>query len=219
MRKIFQIWFAFFAASLFYACDKEDDFVYPDLVTEIVCLQTDAQGYGYRLLTDEGKEWNIPSKQRPSKLTPDSIYRVISQYAPSYSEKESKEANIYLLQSAISPLPQPASSFEKTYTDPVSIQSIWKSGEYLNLILKVMYKDQEHMLAFIDDGTILTEDGRKELSITLYHDRNNDVEGFYRKFYLSVPLWHYNDILQTGDRIIFHLNTYEEVMTHRTFTF
>ena len=53
----------------------------------------------------------------------------------------------------------------------------------------------------------------------LYHDRKGDVEGFDQKYYLSVPLWHYQGILNKGDEIVFQLNTYKEGMTSRTFTY
>lgn len=203
-----------FTASLLCSCG-EDDYVYPDVVTEFVCLQTDAQGTGYRLITDEGETMDIPVSQRPKdELTPDSIYRVISKYVP-----KDNEADVYVLQSVNAPLPQAESQFEEVHTDAVSIQSIWRSGDYLNLILQVKVKDQKHVFAFIDKGITTDADGGQTLSITLYHDRNNDVEGFYRKAYLSVPLWHYKKQLKKGDLIELHLNTYEEEMTTRTYTY
>ena len=62
-----------------------------------------------------------------------------------------------------------------------------------------------------------TVDGR-DLGIVAA-DRHDDVEGFNRKVYLSVPLRTYADVLQKGDKIIFTLNTYKEGMTSRSFTY
>lgn len=217
MKLLKQIGFLLFTASLFIACGEEEDYTYPDLVTEIACLKTDTEGKGTELLTDQGKTWKIPVKQQPAELTPDSTYRVLCRYAPSTSKQQ--EADIYLLQSTVSPLPQPEADYKNIHTDPVSIQSIWRSGEYLNMILKVMVKEGEHALSFIENGIFTEENETQTLSLTLYHDRKSDSEAFYRKSYLSIPLWKYKDILHSGDHIEFHLNTYEEGMTSRTFTF
>lgn len=82
-----------------------------------------------------------------------------------------------------------------------------------------MVKDKAHEFGFIDEGITTNEDGSRTLKLTLFHNRDNDVEGFYRKAYLSVPLWHYQDVLTPGDLITFQLNTYKEGMTSRTFIY
>lgn len=205
-----------FTASLLNACG-EDEYVYPDVITEFVCLQTNEQGTGFRIITDDGKALEIPEAQRPkNELTPDSIYRVISKYVP---QAETGKANVYVLQSVNAPLPLVESEFNSIHTDAVTIQSIWRSGDYLNLILQVMIKDQPHDFAFIDQGITCDSIGKQTLSITLFHNRNNDVEGFYRKVYLSIPLWHYKNQLNTGDIIQLYINTYEEGMTNRTYIY
>lgn len=216
MKVLLKILSTFFIVSLLCACGEEE-YVYPDVLTEFVCLKTNEQGKGAQLITDEGKTWEIPESQRPSdKLTPDSIYRVVSKYVPLPG---TEEADVYALQSVIAPLPKAESEFEDIHTDAVTIQSIWRSGDYLNLILQVMVKDKAHEFGFIDEGITTNEDGSRTLKLTLFHNRDNDVEGFYRKAYLSVPLWHYQDVLTPGDLITFQLNTYEEGMTSRTFIY
>lgn len=217
MKTLTHILYILLAAVLFCTCSKEEEYVYPDVLTEFVCLKTNEEGKGVQLLTDNGKTWQIPEEQRPADdLTPDSIYRVVSKYVPS---AETGEADVYTLQSVIAPLPKAESEFEEIHTDAVTIQSIWLTGNYLNLILQVMVKDQKHTFGFIDHGITTNEDGTQTLSLLLYHDRNNDVEGFYRKAYLSVPLWHYQNLLTPGDSITFRLNTYKEGMTTRTFNY
>ena len=77
----------------------------------------------------------------------------------------------------------------------------------------------------IKEQPILTqrniEDFTKYISkgIIRYHHRKDDVEGFMQKYYLSVPLWHYQGKLNKGDTIVFELYTYKEGMTQRTFTY
>lgn len=216
MKAVSKIVILLWGICLLAACG-EDEYVYPDVLTEFVCLQTNEQGKGSLLITDTGKTWEIPESQRPAdNLTPDSTYRVVSKYVPS---TETGKADVYTLQSVVASLPKAEEEYEEIHTDAVSLQSIWRSGDYLNLILQVMVKDQAHRLGFVDHDITVNENGTKTLTLTLFHDRNNDVEGFYRKAYLSVPLWHYQEQLTEGDLITFRLNTYEEGMTARTFTY
>ena len=196
------------------ACGEEE-YVYPDLITEFSCLTTDAKGFGTLIITDEGKTWNLKEGNRPNKLTPDSTYRVVSRYAPI----DDTHATAYSFWKVISPIPQPENMYETIHTDPVSIQSIWRSGDYLNIILQIKVKDQKHDLDFIENGVAENPDGTKTLTLTLYHDRKNDVEGFDEKYYLSIPLWPYQDKLNKGDQIVFQLNTYKEGMTSRNYTY
>ena len=203
-----------FATLLFAACG-EDEYVYPDLITEMVCLKTNANGIGTAFITDAGSVWHLQEGNRPNKLTADSTYRVVSRYAPI----NDTEAKAYSFHQTISSLPKPEHEYKNIHTDPVSIQSIWRSGDYLNLVLQIMVKDQEHRLAFIDHGITPNADGTQTLTLTLYHDRKYDIEGFDEKVYLSVPLWHYKEKLNKGDTIVFRLNTYKEGMTSRTFIY
>lgn len=203
-----------FAALFFIACGEEE-YVFPNLVTEMVCLKTDANGFGTHFITDEGHVWHLQKNNQPDSLTTDSTYRVVSRYAP----LNDTEAKAYSFYKAISSLPKPESEYEAIHTDPVSIQSIWRSGDYLNMVLQIKVKDQEHELSFIENGMLENTDGTKTLTLTLFHNRKDDVEGFNEKFYLSIPLWHYQGILNKGDQIRLQLNTYKEGMTSRSYTY
>ena len=200
---------------MFLTACGEDEYVYPDLVTEFSCLTTDAKGFGTQIITDEGKVWHLQEGNRPNKLTPDSTYRVVSRYAPI----DDTYATVYSFWKVIAPIPQPESMYETIHTHPVEVQSIWQSGSYLNLVLQIKVKDKQHELSFIDNGIVANEDGTQTLTLTLFHDRKDDVEGFDEEHYLSVPLWHYQDKLNRGDQIIIHLNTYKEGMISRTYTY
>ena len=204
-----------FATLVLSACGEEE-YIYPDLITEMTCLKTDSEGIGTEIVTDDGQVWHLQEGNRPDSLTADSTYRVVSRFAPITDS----DAKVYSLWKVISPLPKPEREYQSTHTDPVSLQSIWRSGDYLNMVLQVLVKDQEHDLSFIESALRTNETNRKQtLILTLYHDRKGDVEGFYQKFYLSVPLWHYKGILNKGDQIVFQLNTYKEGVIQRTFTY
>ena len=129
------------------------------------------------------------------------------------------EAQAYSFYKTISSLPKPESEYTTIHTDPVSIRSIWRSGDYLNMVLQLRVKDQEHELSFIENGIKENADGTQTLTLTLFHDRKNDVEGFDEKYYLSIPLWPYQGKLNKGDQIVLQLNTYQEGMTSRNYTY
>lgn len=214
MKTYLKAIYIFLSAALLSACGKED-YVYPNLITEMTCLKTDAEGFGIQIITDQGIIWHLQEGNRPDSLTADSTYRVVSRFAPI----NETEAQAYAFWKVIAPLPKPAEAFDIIHTDPVSIQSIWRSGDYLNMVLHIKVKDQEHKLSFIENGITSGNDGTQTLMLTLFHDRKGDVEGFDQKFYLSVPLWHYQDKLNKGDQIVFQLNTYQEGTTSRTFIY
>ena len=214
MKTYLKAIYIFLSAALLSACGKED-YVYPNLITEMTCLKTDAKGFGTQIVTDQGIVWHLQEGNRPDSLTADSTYRVVSRFAPI----NETEAQAYAFWKVIAPLPKPAEAYDIIHTDPVSIQSIWRSGDYLNMVLHIKVKDQEHELSFIENGITSGNDGTQTLMLTLFHDRKGDVEGFDQKFYLSVPLWHYQDKLNKGDQIVFQLNTYQEGTTSRTFIY
>jgi len=214
MKLLLKRYFILFAVVLLTACGEEE-YVYPDLITEMSCLKTNAEGFGVQIITDNGTVWNLKEGNRPDSLTADSVYRVVSRFAP----VADSEAVAYSFWKVISPLPKPKSEYESIRLDPVDIQSIWRSGDYLNMVLQVMVKDKEHELSFIDNGITSNANGTQTLHLTLFHHRKDDVEGFMQKYYLSVPLWHYQGKLNKGDTIVFELYTYKEGMTQRTFTY
>ena len=214
MKTYLKVIYIFLSAALLSACGEED-YAYPNLITEITCLQTDGKGFGTQIVTDQGIVWHLQEGNRPDSLTADSTYRVVSRFTPI----NETGAQAYAFWKVIASIPQPAEAYDIIHTDPVSIQSIWRSGDYLNMVLHIKVKDQEHKLSFIENGITSGNDGTKTLMLTLFHDRKGDVEGFDQKFYLSVPLWHYQDKLNKGDQIVFQLNTYQEGMTSRTFIY
>ena len=106
---------------------------------------------------------------------------------------------------------KPLTSFEKTYKDdPVKFESIWnsKSGKYLNLHLqlKTGYTEDStavQKLDIVTDSLISYPNGRRTLSLMLYHDQGNVPEYYSTQAYVSIPT--------TGlavDSIRLYINTY-----------
>lgn len=204
-------------ATLLLTSCGDEEYVYPELITEFINLETDNGGIGNYLVTDHEERFYIENHSALSGLKSDTLYRVVSRYAAVHHSAE-PTVTLYAIESAIAPIPLPESQFSEIYTDAVELQSIWRKGEFINLVLKVKVKDTAHGFHFIENK-IEEVEGIRTLYLTLYHDRKEDIEAFYRTSYLSVPLWYYSDKLEKGDQIVFQLNTYKEGMTSRTFTY
>lgn len=50
---------------------SDDDYVYPNVLTDMIDLKTDDTGTGRYLITDEGTEWNIQARAGLDGLVPD----------------------------------------------------------------------------------------------------------------------------------------------------
>lgn len=129
-------------------------------------------------------------------------------------------ATLYSCQFVISAIPSTEDKFtDGIKTDPLDIERIWRSGDYINMVLDVKAKDKTHIINFIDYGINENPDGSSTLSITLYHNQNGDYEAFTKKAYASVPLWPYKEKLKQGDKIEITVNTYKEGITKREFNY
>lgn len=190
---------------------KDDDYVYPSVVTEFIDARTDNTGTLIRLITDSGEILDVQERNGLSGLTPDTIYRTVSIYEP----VDDNEVYLYSAQLVLSVIPVTEDYFKGNIkTDPTDVRSIWQSGNYLNMILTPLVKDQSHAFHFLDYG-ITEENGQKTLYLKLYHNRNDDEEAFTREVYLSVPLWYYQDKLGSTDSVFFEINTYDGTMVYK----
>ncbi len=199
---------------------KEDDYVYPNVLTEFIDVQTDDTGTITYLVADNGSRYAVQPREGLDGLKADTLYRTISIYEFLSAESAENEAEVILYSSyqVLSPDPIATSDFKDSiYTDPVDIQSIWLSGNYLNMILQVHRKDQTHTFQFLKDDTTCTSPTGRILCLLLYHNSHNDYEAFTDPVYLSVPLRHLQ--LESGDSIRFYLNTYKEGTTYREFCY
>ena len=197
---------------------KKDDYVYPEVQTEFIGLRTDASGTGVQLLSDKGDTYRIQARDGLSGLVADTVYRTVSVYSRLAGDADS-DVKLYSCSLVLSLEPIEAKSLkEGVKTDPVDIQSMWRSGDYLNMVLLVPVKETKHLFHFIDEG-ITEEGGVRTLHLRLYHDSAGDYAAFTRRSYLSVPLWCYADRLRFGDKVRFALNTDKEGETYRDFDF
>lgn len=199
------VFFIFFAA-----CKEDDHYVYPPVITEILSAGTGEDGVIFVLHTDKGKTFRVVNKNTTGNYTPDSLYRGICIYEVADSMQKESEVRIYGFRQIVSPDPIPATQITGGIkTDSVTVQSIWKSGDYINLALLVEAQNGIHLFHFIEDKLILAEK-EHALYLTLYHDQSRDIPTYNQKVYLSVPLSKYKGILFPGNPIYFTINTYKK---------
>lgn len=215
MKLLTRFSFLLLCMSQFGAC-KEEEYVYPDVITEFIGAATDENGTLTRLVADNGEEYRIQARSGLDGLKKDTLYRTISIYQP----LENQTVQLYSSELVLSMIPVSAKQIiGDIKTDPVDIERIWLSGKYLNMVLLAKVKEESHSYHFIDQGIQKEADATQTLHLQLYHNRNNDYEAFTRKVYLSVPLWAYDGKLKQGDKIVFHISTYEEGDTQREFIY
>lgn len=192
------------------------------MISTFIDVTTDADGTLQDLITDKGETLQILNRDGLDGLTPDSTYRTVSIYEPKEMNAQGNAtALLYSCQLIIAVKPVTVDKLPDgiAKTDPLDIQSVWKSGNYLNLILLPMAKEKSHIFHFMEDGITDNEDGSRTLHLTLYHNQNGDYEAFTRKSYLSIPLWAYEGRLAQGDRVILRINTYEKGFVSYEFTY
>lgn len=188
---------------------KEEEYVYPNVLTEFADIKSNSSGKLSEIISDNGSKYTISERGGLEGFTPDSIYRTLSVFEPD----NNNNATLYSCQLVLSMKPQPVDFFKNGIkTDPLDIQRIWRSGNYINMVLTIQGKDKPHAFHFVYNGI---ENGL--LSITIYHDQNNDYMAFGKDVYLSIPLWQYEESMKKGDKIRININTFKEGMTFREF--
>lgn len=201
------------------ACQKEE-YYYPSVLTEFVDIETNSTGRLSFINRDNGENYEIAERSGLEGFAHDSIYRAVSIFEPIKDTNDNITAKLYSCKLITSVIPSTEDKFTNGIkTDPLNIDRIWQSGDYINMILEIMAKDKPHGLNFIENEITDDADGSKTLYLTVYHNQNGDYEAFTKKVYASIPLWPYRNVLSEGDKVIVNINTYKEGKTKREFYF
>lgn len=188
-------------------CGDDDDYVYPSVLTELVDGYVNPSGVVESVRTDRGETFFLTNRMAAAKdMETDKTYRFLCVYEP--SEETAGEALVYSLKQVYASAPIPVEEFaEGIKSDPLSMQSFWRGGDYLNMVALPKAQSIAHRFRFVQDS-IVTREGITRLYLRLYHDQNNDVEAYEQKVYLSVSLK--ESLLQQGDSVCFRVNTYDK---------
>lgn len=199
---------------------EENSYVYPSVKLEFISAQTDASGKIISLTTDKDVTYTIEKDRTDSKLSTNTLQRIVCNYIATEPADNSQNASavIYSLIKAVSPTPVKLASGAQMKTDPVDIQSVWLSGRYINMTLQVMLQSKTHLFHFIETNTTI-KNGVPSINLTLYHDKNDDVEAYTKIAYLSVPLDKYIQQYPNGFNVSMSIQTFNDGVKTYTFTY
>lgn len=192
---------------LFVQCDKDDDYIYPSVLTDFMDVYTNNESVIDRIGIDGAESTlYLENLVKGANLKPDTIYRAVGMYSLPDADKGS--TTIYSLTLVYSSYPVPIEKLKGYKTDPLDIESVYRGGQYLNIVaLPLLQNRNLHGFGFVENG-MEERNGNRILTITLAHSQNDDRESFPQRVYLSIPLERYQ--LQKGDSIYFYANVYDE---------
>ena len=209
--------------ALFCSCEKgNDDYRYPSVVTDFVCLTTDAKGHLDELHTDRGSRYPLhltdellePFGHQTPTYRRDTLYRAIGVYELTATAEGDTVADLYSVGNVLSIRPTPLRHDETLHQAPVYLQSCWLSGGYLNIIIDIKGLDMSrHRIGFVDTTPLLMW-GQE---ITFYHEDLGDEEAYRQKVYASIPLHPLAQLLPLGSTLRFVINTHDKGMVEYEF--
>lgn len=178
------------ALSLFASCQKDDDYMYPSIITEMADIATDETGTMKTMHTDKGSKYQIQNSL--TGYAKKVVYRAVCGYVPNQ-----QYATIYQLQ-RVHILRDSTSVQTK---DPIDVTSIWRGGKYINLQLKSLTQGGTQYWGFVVDEVSVGH-----TYVSLHHKQNADPTSYTQVVYASLPV----DSLKTtneGDEITIRVNT------------
>ncbi|MDO5522833.1 MAG: NigD-like C-terminal domain-containing protein [Bacteroidia bacterium] len=97
---------------------------------------------------------------------------------------------------------QESNAVDSLIKNPVKIQSVWVSGNYLNLILEIEYYEKAHTIGLFRDTQ------SSSLNLHLAYSRNDDPPGYAKKLYTSFLLSALKSANGSPTPFRLHINTY-----------
>ncbi len=190
-------------SSLLLSCSDEDSASYPPLTYGFVEAHTGRATHVERIVTDGGRAYAI--SQQIEAGVADTTLRCVAGYTVS---SDSTTATLYSIRHIPSDTPLPPDAFTALPKAPVSIESWWQGGNYINIIAGVLTTGQgTHEYAFCENTPTANTDGTVTANVSLLHLRPaDDPESYTEKVYMSIPLHKYRN---RCDSISLTVNTYE----------
>lgn len=194
----------------FISCKGDgDSYVYPPIIFEFTTAQTNASGDVISIKTDKGITYQIDKLFTNSKLSANTQERIICYYTLIKEGGTDTKADLYAIAKPFTTIPKHFNEKDRK-TDPVGVQSAWLAGEFINITALIKAQNKGHEFHFMEDA-ITTENGIPTITITLYHDKNGDMEAYTKMGYLSIPLMGYISQYPHGFNILLNINTYDGI--------
>ncbi len=189
---------------------------YSLMQADFVEAHTSALGLMDRVETDESHVFSLAQPQEVKwATTPDSLYRALLYY-----EKANDSVARTVSISQVPTLhPKQLKPEETLCTDPVKFESMWISanGKYLNLGLYLKNGSTQgdslhHTVGMIRESETTDGDGKRTVSLRLYHDQGGVPEYYSSRYYVSVPCKEID-----ADSVVVTINTYNGAVERRFF--
>ena len=184
------------AALLLVSCAEESE-PYPNLVTEFADIHTGANGMFVSMTTDDGATFSI-TNTNTKPHHPNATYRALIGFVPDNSEKLPK-ATIYTLES----VHVLADSTSTRMHNPISVESMWQKGRYINMHLSAKTHGGKHGWGYAIDFIEKAGEGDRthaHYHLTLHHNQGNDPLSYSETHYCSIitsklPEYEYTDTI------------------------
>lgn len=192
---------------------ESGDGEYSNMVAEFADTYTTAEKTLTRMMTDEGDSLAFSSHFKCDwATTADSVFRALVYY----NKVGGGKADVLSVRQVLVPVIRPHYTVKEIKTDPVGIESSWKSrnNRYLNFRLNLLSgtvegMDNRHLVGMMCDTLMTHSDGRQHLHLRLFHNQNGVPEYYSYQAYLSIPLKTNPYRLHTGDTVSVRINTYD----------
>ncbi|MCD8262405.1 MAG: NigD-like protein [Bacteroides sp.] len=175
------------------ACGNESAAIYPAVQLEFVTLSTDQTEEIRYLKLDKGETLRIHTDHTEQTLSSyTGKQRGVSNFVK-LTEKGEKVAEVYSFTpiAALAPVPIQYTNYPENRSGAVSLQSIWLSGDYINLTLGVA-PGKENSIRFIQQS-MTTEEENTTVSLMLYYDNGDLFNNYSQRTYASIPLEGYKE--------------------------
>lgn len=175
---------------LFISCTYKEydagDGAWSYLRTDFVQLHTTARGYADRAVTDSGDSLLFATPLHEDWLTvPDSQYRALLYYHNTSPVRPIQARRVLVVQD------RPSAEHVAVLRDPLTLESAWYGGGYLNLsvLVKTGQSDETtspQRLGLVTDSIAGDADG-KTYYLSMVHDQNKQPQYYSTRLYLSHP--------------------------------
>lgn len=167
------------------ACEQEEDIYgifYADIVT---CHRSNSGTYFTHQATDSAPLDTLYPVGTVNEAKTGEGVRVLLQYRPVETLGENRQrVEIQTLSSIHFDTLRLVSHEQMAQLpdDTLYLQSVWKTGDFLNLRYRIDYHSRPHTLMLVADESSLAGD---TLKMELRHSRNDDPEGHWTNLYSS----------------------------------
>lgn len=194
---------------------------------DFVEAQTDANANIVSIETDDGERMFLTGAISVAWAErPDTVYRALLYYNKVKADNGTTNAEPLGISQVLVPQITPIEEVNGgVKTDPVTFESSWTSrnGKYLNLGLSVKTGSVDgnygaQTIGLICTGVETDADGKRHVSLRLYHDQNGVPEYYSAEAYVSIAVPRLPIEPVEGDYVTVEINTYDGTIT-RTFTF